>query len=333
MGGLVAGGAYAGFVWWYYYKGEGYETAYQTDEYKDNLTFTVTPIRDSFYMLHGDGGNITVLKGDDGVLMVDTDENWAAPALIRTLKERELWPVRYVINTHSHGDHRGGNGVFHDLGAEIIAHPEAAVRIGNDDSPWVTQSDCPTILADDGMSFNFAGQRVEFYHPDDAHTDNDLVVRFLPANILSTGDVYVQNGVPFLDRRGGASLAGHLAAQAELMSLSDDDTVIVPGHGSLSDRKELKALDEELSEIYARVVWMKAHHVPRKLVPLFHPMFDWPMDKYTGYGWEKFWLNIVYDAAPPERPIPQPDSNEARLWRNLCGPRLQADLQALPGGQ
>lgn len=287
--------AWIGFIRWYYYKDEGQELAYLTDEYIDALDFRSTELRQGLYLMQGNGGNVTVLTGSDGVLIVDTDERFLAAKLIDAIEQLGSGPVQYVVNTHAHGDHTGANANFLWMGAEIIAHPNTYASLKN--SPEETRESLPTKLVSDGDRMQFNGQTITFIHIPFAHTNGDIAVLFEPANVIATGDMFVANGVPYLSSQEGVTLATHLQAQNALLEHINAETLIVPGHGEISGKQGLIKVHNDLKKTDEYVAFLKRSGVSGRFAPYFHPLYAWPFSLRRGFGWERFWLGIVYHGA------------------------------------
>ena len=291
---VLLGVYYAGVIWWVYYKG--------SDE-RPMIPITdaeITPLHDGFFMIRGGGGNITVSTGPDGMLIVDTDEKIRLSKIQEALDSLEAGPLRYVINTHAHEDHRGGNAAFRKAGADIIAH-EAAQKDIEAHSKLIGKSaadEIPNVAVIDGHTFDFNGQHVTLRHSPLAHTDGDLIVHFEPANIIATGDIFVNMALPYLSYKSGVTLGAHLDGQTMILAMADDDTVLIPGHGEISDKAGLAETQSELEQVQAYLKRLKSWGVPSKVLPLFHPIYAWPKEKRTGHGWEKYWSWLVYVSMP-----------------------------------
>jgi glyoxylase-like metal-dependent hydrolase (beta-lactamase superfamily II) len=201
----------------------------------------IVKLRDGIYLIRSVGsGNITVFTSDDGVLLVDsklTNEFDKAVELLRTVTDQ---PVRYLINTHFHLDHTGGNAGFEGIGAEIIATGNTRKRLSQ-----TQQAGLPMITFDDHMDIYFAGKTIRLYHYGRGHTDGDLVIYIPEEKIVMPGDLFAGWGpsIRLIDYNGGGSLAGWPGTLEKMMAL-DFDTVI-PGHSGVTDRAHVQAYIDE----------------------------------------------------------------------------------------
>lgn len=225
-----------------------------------------TPIRDNLYLITGRGGNIVASTGEDGTFLVDDQYAPLTERIQAALDEITDRPVRFVINTHWHGDHVGGNENFAEAGAVIVAHENVRSRMSSDQFmatfnvtvPAAPPKALPVVTFTQGVSLHLNGDDVRVIHMAEAHTDGDALVHFERANVLHMGDIYFHGSYPFIDLGSGGGIHGMIAAVEFGIEIANDDTVIVPGHGPLSDRAGLTAYGEMLSEILDRVTALKA---------------------------------------------------------------------------
>lgn len=213
----------------------------QSDRFADVVVDTAA-LGNSVFMLTGAGGNLAVSAGPDGLLLVD--DQFAAlaerieAALVALpdpapLSER---PLKYVINTHHHGDHTGGNGYFAGLGATLVASQPARVRLlARAPSP---DTPLPVITYEAGISIYFNNDRLRLVAMQ-GHTDGDTAVLFERANVLHTGDLFFNGRFPYIDLDSGGGVSAYLASQEQMLALIDDDTRVVPGHGPLASKQDL----------------------------------------------------------------------------------------------
>ena len=204
--------------------------------------------------------------GEDGVYVIDDKFSRFADQIIYRIGEISNEPIRYVLNTHYHGDHTGANAEMKETGATIMAHDNVRKRMGMtfenktfgrtvkavDASLW------PTLTFSDTATLHFNGQTVKAIHVPKAHTDGDTIVHFAPANIIHMGDNYFNGMFPYVDVDGGGSLQGMIAAQTKAIELSDKETQIIPGHGPMATKADLTKSRDTLVDILARVSTAKA---------------------------------------------------------------------------
>lgn len=208
-----------------------------------------TQLSDSVYMLRTRaGGNHAVCKGDDGTVLVDTDYTGLGEKIKTAVAGITDRPVNYVINTHWHFDHVGGNAWFKKEGALIVAHENVRKRMAEDQHIDIIDTDVqaspiealPDITFSSSITLRMNGEEIQVRHFPNAHTDGDGVVHFPASNVIHTGDLFFNPGYPFIDVSNGGNVNGVIAALEQILLLCDDETKIIPGHGPLSDRKGLK---------------------------------------------------------------------------------------------
>ena len=203
----------------------------------DDVEIETQNISDHVYMCRGAGWNIVLSIGDDGIFVIDDQ---FAPltskieAAIRKLSDR---PVKFLVNTHHHGDHTGGNENMHDLGATIIAHDNVRSRLESTpqrDSTMLPQEALPIITFSDEMAIYMNGERIKVIHVEHAHTDGDVLLYFTESNVLHTGDTFFKDRYPYIDLNSGGSVNGYIAAVKKGLEVINEETKIIPGHGSLA---------------------------------------------------------------------------------------------------
>jgi cyclase len=225
-----------------------------------------TPIRDGLYLVTGRGGNIVASTGRDGTFLVDDQYAPLTERIQAALDAVTDQPVRFVINTHWHGDHVGGNENLAEAGAVIIAHENVRRRMSSDQFmaifnhtvPAAPPRALPVVTFTAGVSLHLNGDDVRIVHVARAHTDGDALVYFERANVLHMGDVWFNGMYPFIDLGSGGGIHGMVAAVERALELADEDTVIVPGHGPIGNRAELAAYAGMLAELRDRIAGLKA---------------------------------------------------------------------------
>ena len=220
-----------------------------------------TKLNETTYMLTGAGGNLGLSVGEDAVFLIDdqyaplTDRIKAAIAQITPM------PVKFVLNTHWHGDHTGGNENMGKAGAILVAHDNVRKRMGSDQFIELLKMEVksspkaalPVVTFGGSMSFHLNGEEIRALHMPRAHTDGDAVVHFTKSDVIHMGDIYFNGMYPFIDVSSGGSVEGVLAACDQALALAGDRTRIIPGHGPLSNKAELKAYRDMLATVAARV--------------------------------------------------------------------------------
>jgi len=227
----------------------------------DEVQITTTPVRGSIYMLQGSGGNIGVSIGDDGTFIVDDQFAPLTEKIQAAIRALTPNPVEFVINSHWHYDHTGGNENLGRAGALIVSQDNSRVRMetrqvvslsGTVQEPY-TADGLPKITFQESMRFYYNGDVVDVVHHGPAHTDGDAAVYFRDTNVMHTGDVFVRYGLPFIDSPNGGSLDGMIDVTWQLAGMIDEDTIVIPGHGQLSSRADLLAYRDMLIAIRARI--------------------------------------------------------------------------------
>jgi glyoxylase-like metal-dependent hydrolase (beta-lactamase superfamily II) len=207
-----------------------------------------TKLASNFYMLEGSGGAIGILAGPDGVLMVDTQFAPLADKIVAAIKQISDGRIRYLVNTHVHPDHIGGNENIGKLGATIFARENLRARMlkpapqanGQPGVPAPAAA-LPTVTYDAPLIFHVNGEDVRLIPVPLAHTDGDTMVYFPNANVIMTGDFYRSTGYPNIDRANGGTMNGMLAGFDAIVNLAKADTKIVPGHGAVVDKTAVAA--------------------------------------------------------------------------------------------
>ena len=227
----------------------------------DTVNIKTTKVAGSVYMLEGSGGNIGVLIGNDGVILIDDQFAPLSEKIKKAIAAISDKPIKFIINTHFHGDHSGGNNVFGSEGSIIVAHENARKRLSTDyifeafkqEQMAMSYEGLPKITFAESLTFNMNGETVQVIHIKNAHTDGDAAIYFKESNVLHTGDAFVRYGLPFIDDGGGGTIDGMISGAEQMLKMINDETKIIPGHGQISSKKDLQDYKDLLQIIRNRI--------------------------------------------------------------------------------
>jgi len=223
-----------------------------------NVKITATKVAGTVYMLTGSGGNIGVSAGDDGIVIIDDQFAPLAPKIKEALKAISDKPLKFIINTHYHGDHTGGNEVF-GADAPIVAHENVRKRLQSGSTfngrvtPPASKVALPVVTFNDRATIHANGEDIRAVHIPNGHTDGDAVIYFPNANVVHMGDDFLNGLFPIIDIENGGSVKGMIAGVEKVLATLPDDVKIIPGHGTLGDKKALRAYADMMKATYAAV--------------------------------------------------------------------------------
>lgn len=250
---------------------------------EDDSNWKTSVVVPGIHMFESDrgfaGGNLGLLVGDDGVVLIDDGMPTIPATTVAAVEAITGNPVNFVINTHAHGDHTGANAAFMDMGATVVAHDKLRQALTQDEQ--YDQSALPELTFNDSVTFHLNGHTAYVFHIPSAHTSGDAAIMFTDVNVLHTGDVMFNGMFPFIDLDGGGSVDGFIAGQQHMIAMSDADTKIIPGHGPLANRADLQAAVDMLIDSQARV---------KTLVDagnsLEEVLADNPLSVYESWNWD-----------------------------------------------
>ena len=270
----------------------------------DSVQIETVAVAPGLSMLVGSGGNIGVLTGADGTLVIDDEYAPLAPKIHAAIHALSGQPIRFLVNTHWHGDHTGGNLAMHEAGAIIVAHENVRKRMSVDQfnavfkrtTPASPEAALPVVTFSDGVTFWWNGNEVRVIHVKNAHTDGDAVIYFPQLNVIHLGDVFFHGLYPFIDKASGGSMDGMIAAVDQVLPLINDSTRVIPGHGPLGTRADLLEYRKMMTMIRDR---LKA--ATRKKLTLDQVLATQPtreFDEQWGHGFltPDDFVTIVYSA-------------------------------------
>jgi len=227
----------------------------------DTIQVGTQQLANGVYMLVGAGGNIGLAVGDEAVFVVDDQYAPLTPKILAAIAAITPKPVRFVVNTHWHFDHTGGNESLGKMGALVVAHQNVRRRmttggfieaLNRKELPSAPGA-LPVVTFASGVTFHINGDSVVVTHVPPAHTDGDAVVHFTKANVVHMGDLFVSAGFPFVDRSSGGSIHGVIGAAERVLAMSNATTKIIAGHGPLADRARLQAYHDMLVALRDRM--------------------------------------------------------------------------------
>jgi len=261
-------------------------------------TVAVAP---GIYMLMGRGGNIGLTVGTDGAAIIDDQFADMVPKIRAAVALLAEQPVKFVINTHLHGDHTGGNDAFGAGGAVIIAQENVRKRLGipqvnpsnNQPVPARAREALPILTFADSATLHFNDDDLEFTHLPNAHTETDIVVRFRKANVVHMGDLFV-GGFPFIDGNTGGTLDGYILAHEKVLASIDDNTRLIRGHGPLGNKAELQAYHDMLVVVRDRIAKLVKSGKTQEQVVAARPTREFE-EQYGGASFDAGqWLGRAY---------------------------------------
>lgn len=291
----------------------------------DAVQVHVQPVQGNVYMLTGAGGNVTIQVGPDGVLIVDTEFAPMAPKILTAIWELSDRPIRYIINTHAHRDHVGGNellakagqppldakGTASEHGARIIAHENVLKSMS---APATGQpmprGDWPTQTYTDHMMLHFNGEDVELIHPPVAHSTGDTIVFFHGSNVVSAGDIYAASRYPSYDPEG--SIDGMIAGLNHIIDMiqppdkvGQGGTIIIPGHGHMTRQPELVAYRDMSVTIRDRIQGMVGKGMTLEQVKAAQPVKEYEpvYGGNSGVSSTDFVIEEIYKEFSRKKPV------------------------------
>jgi len=223
-------------------------------------------VADGIYMLTGRGGNLGLSVGTDGAFLIDDQYAPLSDKILAAVKAITPDPVRFVVNTHWHGDHTGGNENMGKAGALLVAHENVRKRMSTEQFSAIWQSTTPAspegalpvVTFAEGVTFHWNGEEIRVYHVPPAHTDGDAVVHFVKADVVHMGDCFFNGTYPFIDTSSGGRVDGVIGAADRVLAGISDKTRIIPGHGPLATRADLQAYRDVVKTIRDRIAKLKA---------------------------------------------------------------------------
>ena len=260
------------------------------------------PVAKGVYMLVGSGGNIGLSVGQDGAFLIDDQYAPLTDKILKAISAVTDKPVRFLVNTHWHYDHTGGNENIGKGGTIIVAHDNVRKRLAkgqfmkafNANIPPSPPQALPVITFTDSVTFHWNNETLEVWHPKSAHTDGDAVIYFKTLNVVHVGDLFFNGIYPFIDAESGGSMEGLIAGVNAVLDRIDDSTKVIPGHGPLGNKAELKAYRDMLASVHARIKELIKAGKNMDEIVAAKPTADYDAKWGGGFLKPDRWVQIVY---------------------------------------
>jgi cyclase len=262
-------------------------------------------VRDNIFMFVMEpAGNVAVSVGEDGVAIVDDQFEPMTQRINAAVAELTDKPIRYVFNSHWHGDHTGGNRNFGKQGPVIVAHDNVRQRMSAEQfhlffkarSAASPLEALPVITFNDTMTFYFNGDVIDVVHVPAAHTDGDAVFHFRNADVIHAGDVFINRGYPLIDIASGGSIKGQIAATNRILEMMDPDTIVIPGHGPLADKGRVVAIRDMLVKAWISVADLIIQGKSLEEIIAAEPLAELDSEWGQGFVRAKTFIEIIYQS-------------------------------------
>lgn len=263
-----------------------------------------TEVGPGIYMLTGLGGNLGASVGADGVFLVDDQYAPMSDKIIAAVAKLSDRPLRFVLNTHWHDDHSGGNENLGKAGALLVAHDNVRVRMSAEQVlealgrtvPPSPPGALPVVTFTDSVTFHLNAQTIHAFHVPPAHTDGDALVHFQEADVVHMGDIFFHRMYPFIDVASGGSVDGMIGAVERVLAMAGDDTAIIPGHGPLATKADLATYRDFLVTVRGRVAKLIADGEDLEAIIASAPTAEWEAAWGGGYFKAPAFIGFVYDS-------------------------------------
>jgi cyclase len=266
----------------------------------------VEKLAEGVYMLTGAGGNLGLSVGKSGTFVIDDQYAPLTDKILAAIRTVTPDPVRFVVNTHWHGDHTGGNENMGKAGALLVAHENVRKRMSTEQftaafgrkiepSP---EGALPVVTFNDAVTFHWNGDEIRVYHVPPAHTDGDAIVHLVKADVVHMGDVFFNGGYPFIDTSSGGRIDGVIAAAEKVLLGIGEKTRLIPGHGPLATKVDLQAYRDGLKTLRDRIAKLKAEGKTRDQAIAAKPTADLDAKWGTGFMKGDTFTGLVYDSLP-----------------------------------
>ena len=268
----------------------------------DDVTIKSTEVGDGVYMLEGAGGNLGLVTGADGAFLIDDQFAPLTEKITTAIAAVSDSPVEFVVNTHWHGDHTGGNENFGKSGAHIVAHENVrkrlatGLKVGERDTPPAPAEALPVITFGHEVTFHWNGRKIEARHFENAHTDGDAIIFIDDGAIIHMGDVFMNGFFAYIDLDSGGNIEGYIAAHAAVLAEAPDNAVIIPGHGPLATKADLQRTHDMLVTVRDRVQALIDEGKDEEATVAANPLKDLEKDWANGFMSADRMTRIAYNS-------------------------------------
>lgn len=267
-------------------------------------TINSTQLSHNIHMLSGKGGNVGLMTGPDGSFLIDDQFAPATEVILAKVKALGGERPKFVMNTHFHGDHTGGNENLGSGGSIIVSHDNVRTRLSNDTEikafnvalKALPKTGLPIVTFSQTMTLHLNNETIRIQHTPTAHTDGDSFVHFANSNVIHAGDLFFNGFFPFIDPDHGGSVAGVIAGVDRILALANDMTKIIPGHGPLATKADLQAYREMLATALERLSALKRQGLSAQQAAAKAPLADLAAKWGQGMFSTERWIEVIYDA-------------------------------------
>lgn len=265
----------------------------------------VEPVAKNIFMISGGaGGNIGMCVGDDGVVLIDDMFGPLSDKILAAVKSVTPQPIKYLINTHHHGDHTGANAEMAKIGVTLVAHDNTFVRLSTSQvsamsgrtSPPQPKETWPHVTFADSITLHMCGYTIEARKVGPAHTDTDVAIRFVEADVYHLGDAFFSEAFPFFDLGAGGTINGMIAVMDQHIALASDTTKIIPGHGGLSNKAGMKAYRDMMATIRDRIQAAIAAGKDQTAINAMKPTAEFDAKWGNGFMNAEFVTKLIYES-------------------------------------
>lgn len=273
-----------------------------SDNHWEKVEYKTIKIKENIYAMIGQGGNLAVFTGKDGTFLIDDQFAPLTEKILKEIKKIGGEKPKFLINTHWHFDHTGGNENFGKKGTIIVAHDNVRKLLATDNTlkafnkniSATPKEGLPIITFSKDTTFHINAETVRAFHVHNAHTNGDSIVHFNKANIIHAGDIWFNGFYPFIDVEHGGSLEGMITATTTIMNMSDENTIIIPGHGPVGNKQEITEYRKMLMTVFNVLRDYKKQGKTLEEVIKAKPTEDYDPEWGDGFLDPEQWIVIVY---------------------------------------